>query len=158
MRQKTSGTSDEITMDVGNPKLHERHEVALEKEDGEVVSRARVTDQLEIDRLLLANKITSLEHKASEYLLQVFVDAGVFVKTVNMNAISSGRFAKSNYNYGLLRFRDTAGVIEEAVGEDAAVMVFNAIAKDLPVLDNELPFFRLAMQALDKNYIKVSFD
>ena len=49
-------------------------------------------------------------------------------------------------------------MIEEAVGEDAAVMVFNAIAKDLPVLDNELPFFRLAMQALDKNYIKVSFD
>ena len=158
MRQKTSGTSDEITMDVGNPKLHERHQVTLEKEDGEGVSRARVTDQLEIDRLLLADKITSLEHKAAEYLLQVFVDAGVFVKTVHMNAISSGRFAKSNYNYGLLWFKDTAGVIEEAVGEDAAVMVFNAIAKDLPVLDNELPFFRLAMQALDKNYIKVSFD
>jgi len=145
-------------MDVGNPKLHERHDVVLEKTDGEVVSKARVTDQLEIDRLLLTDKITSLEHKAAEYMLQVFVDAGVFVKTVNMNVISSGRFAKSNYDYGLLRFRDTAGVIEDAVGEDAAVMVFNAIAKDLPVLANELPFFRLAMQALDKNYIRGSFD
>ena len=80
MKQKTSGTSDEITMDVGNPKLHERHQVALEREDGEVVARARVTDQLAIDRLLLKDKITLIEHKAAEFMLQVCVDAGAFVK------------------------------------------------------------------------------
>ena len=98
MKQKTSGTSDEITMDVGNPKLHERHKVVLEKEEGEVVSRARVTDQLAIDRLLLKDKITSIEHKAAEFMLQVFVDAGAFVKSVNFNSTPSTRFQKSNYN------------------------------------------------------------
>ena len=153
MKQKTSGTSDEITMDVGNPKLHERHQVALEREDGEVVSRARVTDQLAIDRLLLKDKITLIEHKAAEYMLQVFVDAGAFVKSVNLNSTPSTRFQKSNYNYGLLRLRDTAKCIEEAVGDDHAYMVINGIAQDKEFVDEEIPIFRLAMQQLDRDYI-----
>ena len=158
MKQKTSGTSDEITMDVGNPKLHERHEVVLEKEDGEVVSRARVTDQLAIDRLLLKDKITSIEHKAAEYMLQVFVDAGAFVKSVNFNSTPSTRFQKSNYNYGLLRLRDTANCIEGAVGEDYAYMVINGIAQDKEFADEEIPIFRMAMQQLDRDYISKGRD
>ena len=158
MKQKTSGTSDEITMDVGNPKLHERHKVVLEKEDGEVVSRARVTDQLAIDRLLLKDKITSIEHKAAEFMLQVFVDAGAFVKSVNFNSTPSTRFQKSNYNYGLLRLRDTANCIEGAVGEDYAYMVINGIAQDKEFADEEIPIFRMAMQQLDRDYISKGRD
>ena len=156
MKRKTSGTSDEVTMDLGNPKLHERHEVVLQKEDGEVVPKARVTDQLEIDRLLLGNKITSLEHKAGEFMLQVFVDAGVFVKTVNLNAISSGRFPKSNYHYGLLRFRDTARVVQEVVDDDQALKIFDCLAKDYPIEEDDLIFFRLAMQAIDQKFLSGS--
>jgi hypothetical protein len=158
MKQKTSGTSDEITMDVGNPKLHERHDVVLEKADGEVVSRARVTDQLAIDRLLLKDKITSIEHKAAEFMLQVFVDAGAFVKSVNFNSTPSTRFQKSNYNYGLLRLRDTANCIEGAVGEDYAYMVINGIAQDKEFADEEIPIFRMAMQQLDRDYISKGRD
>ena len=158
MKQKTSGTSDEITMDVGNPKLHERHKVVLEKADGEVVSRARVTDQLAIDRLLLKDKITSIEHKAAEFMLQVFVDAGAFVKSVNFNSTPSTRFQKSNYNYGLLRLRDTANCIEGAVGEDYAYMVINGIAQDKEFADEEIPIFRMAMQQLDRDYISKGRD
>ena len=158
MKQKTSGTSDEITMDVGNPKLHERHDVVLEKADGEVVSRARVTDQLAIDRLLLKDKITSIEHKAAEFMLQVFVDAGAFVKSVNFNSTPSTRFQKSNYNYGLLRLRDTANCIEGAVGEDYAYMVINGIAQDKEFTDEEIPIFRMAMQQLDRDYISKGRD
>ena len=158
MKQKTSGTSDEITMDVGNPKLHERHDVVLEKADGEVVSRARVTDQLAIDRLLLKDKLTSIEHKAAEFMLQVFVDAGAFVKSVNFNSTPSTRFQKSNYNYGLLRLRDTANCIEGAVGEDYAYMVINGIAQDKEFADEEIPIFRMAMQQLDRDYISKGRD
>ena len=158
MKQKTSGISDTKVNDVGNPKIHEKHKVVLEKDEGDAISKARVVDQLEIDRMLLADKITSLEHKAAEYMLQVFVDAGVFVKTVDMHATSSGRFQKSNYNYGLLRLRDTGRVIEDAVGEDETVMVMSVIAKDLPLVEEEIPVFRLAMQALDKNYIGITND
>ena len=158
MKQKTSGTSDEITMDVGNPKLHEKYDVVLEKADGEVVSRARVTDQLAIDRLLLKDKITSIEHKAAEFMLQVFVDAGAFVKSVNFNSTPSTRFQKSNYNYGLLRLRDTANCIEGAVGEDYAYMVINGIAQDKEFADEEIPIFRMAMQQLDRDYISKGRD
>ena len=158
MKQKTSGTSDEITMDVGNPKRHERHDVVLEKADGEVVSRARVTDQLAIDRLLLKDKITSIEHKAAEFMLQVFVDAGAFVKSVNFNSTPSTRFQKSNYNYGLLRLRDTANCIEGAVGEDYTYMVINGIAQDKEFADEEIPIFRMAMQQLDRDYISKGRD
>jgi len=145
-------------MDVGNPKLHERHKVVLEKADGEVVSRARVTDQLAIDRLLLKDKITSIEHKAAEFMLQVFVDAGAFVKSVNFNSTPSTRFQKSNYNYGLLRLRDTANCIEGAVGEDYAYMVINGIAQDKEFADEEIPIFRMAMQQLDRDYISKGRD
>jgi hypothetical protein len=145
-------------MDVGNPKLHERHDVVLEKADGEVVSRARVTDQLAIDRLLLKDKITSIEHKAAEFMLQVFVDAGAFVKSVNFNSTPSTRFQKSNYNYGLLRLRDTANCIEGAVGEDYAYMVINGIAQDKEFADEEIPIFRMAMQQLDRDYISKGRD
>ena len=66
MKDPASGTSDLVVNDVGSPRLHERHRVILEKEEGEVVSRARVTDQLEIDRLLLSGKIDTVEHKSAE--------------------------------------------------------------------------------------------
>jgi len=145
-------------MDVGNPKRHERHDVVLEKADGEVVSRARVTDQLAIDRLLLKDKITSIEHKAAEFMLQVFVDAGAFVKSVNFNSTPSTRFQKSNYNYGLLRLRDTANCIEGAVGEDYTYMVINGIAQDKEFADEEIPIFRMAMQQLDRDYISKGRD
>ena len=89
MKDPASGTSDLVVNDVGSPRLHERHRVILEKEEGEVVSRARVTDQLQIDRLLLSGKIDTVEHKSAEFLLDVLGRAGAFVRSVNLKGVPS---------------------------------------------------------------------
>ena len=58
----------------------------------------------------------------------------------------------------MLRLRDTANCIEEAVGEDNAYMVINGIAQDKEFADEEIPIFRMAMQQLDRDYISKGRD
>ncbi len=156
MKKTVTGTSSDAVNDIGNPKLHEQHKVVLEKEDGEPVARARVTDQLQIDKMLLGGLITDVEHKAGEYILQTLVDAGAFVRGVNMESTgSSSRFKKTNYTHGLIRLRDVINCIEQAVGEDTTQIIVMCMAKDISPPAEDLVMFRTGLQALDRDYISM---
>jgi hypothetical protein len=156
MKDPASGTSDLVVNDVGSPKLHEKHRVILEKEEGEVVARARVTDQLEIDRLLLSGKIDTVHHKSAEFLLDVLSRAGAFVKSVNLRAVPSTGKSTGNYNNNLLLLRDAVNCMSESVGREAAELIVGAILLDRAVLSKELPVFREGLGAIDQRFIAVS--
>jgi hypothetical protein len=157
MKRKTTGTStsDKPVNDIGNKALHEQHDVKIEEgEDG--TFRARISDQLYIDKLLMKSQLTMSQHKAAEYLLQVFVDAGVFVKTVDHTSALSGMTGgspPSMLTSGLMKLRDVSLCIEEAVGEDDAVKVCVSVAKDFVIQDDDLEVFRKAFDAVDKHYM-----
>ena len=154
MKRKATGTGKPIN-DVGNKALHDQHEVQLEEsEDGSF--RARVTDQLHIDKVLLKSQITVAQHKAAEYLLQIFVDAGVFIKTVDHTSALSGMTGgkpPSMFTSGLMKLRDVSLCVEEAVGEDDAFKVCVTVAKDYPIHDEDLDVFRKAFNAIDQAYL-----
>ena len=156
MKDPASGTSDLVVNDVGSPRLHERHRVILEKEEGEVVARARVTDQLQIDRLLLSGKIDTVEHKSAEFLLDVLGRAGAFVRSVNLKGVPSTDKSTGRYNNNLLLLRDIVNCMSDSVGREAAEMIVGAILLDRAVLGNELPVFRDGMAAIDQRFIAVS--
>ena len=155
MKRKVTGTGDKPINDVGNKSLHDQYDVHLEEsEDGSF--RARITDQLQIDKVLLKSQITVAQHKAAEYLLQTFVDAGVFVKTVDHTSALSGMTGgtpPSMFTSGLMKLRDISLCVEEAVGEDEAVKVCVTVAKDYPILEEDLDVFRKAFDAIDKAYL-----
>jgi hypothetical protein len=155
MKDPASGTSDLVVNDVGSPRLHERHRVILEKEEGEVVARARVTDQLQIDRLLLSGKIDTVEHKSAEFLLDVLGRAGAFVRSVNLKGAPSTDKGSGRYN-NLLLLRDIVNCMSDSVGREAAEMIVGAILLDRAVLGNELPVFRDGLAAIDQRFIAVS--
>ena len=155
MKRKATGTGNKPINDVGNKALHDQHEVQLEEsEDGSF--RARVTDQLHIDKVLLKSQITVAQHKAAEYLLQIFVDAGVFIKTVDHTSALSGMTGgkpPSMFTSGLMKLRDVSLCVEEAVGEDDAFKVCVTVAKDYPIHDEDLDVFRKAFNAIDQAYL-----
>ena len=155
MKRKVTGTGDKPINDVGNKSLHDQYDVQLEEsEDGSF--RARITDQLQIDKVLLKSQITVAQHKAAEYLLQIFVNAGVFVKTVDHTSALSGMTGgnpPSMFTSGLMKLRDISLCVEEAVGEDEAVKVCVTVAKDYPILEEDLDVFRKAFDAIDKAYL-----
>ena len=155
MKRKATGTGNKPINDVGNKALHDQHEVQLEEsEDGSF--RARVTDQLHIDKVLLKSQITVAQHKAAEYLLQIFVDAGVFIKTVDHTSALSGMTGgkpPSMFTSGLMKLRDVSLCVEEAVGEDDAFKVCVTVAKDYPIHDEDLDVFRKAFDAIDQAYL-----
>jgi|TARA_R100001082_G_scaffold55592_1_gene30630 hypothetical protein len=155
MKRKATGTGNKPINDVGNKGLHDQYDVQLEEsEDGSF--RARVTDQLHIDKVLLKSQITVAQHKAAEYLLQIFVDAGVFVKTVDHTSALSGMTGgkpPSMFTSGLMKLRDVSLCVEEAVGEDDAFKVCVTVAKDYPIHDEDLDVFRKAFNAIDQAYL-----
>ena len=155
MKRKPTGTGRKPVNDVGNKSLHDQHDVQLEEsEDGSF--RARVTNQLQIDKLLLRGQITTAQHKSAEFLLQIFVDAGVFVKTVDHRSALAGMTGgkpPSMFTSGLIKLRDVSLCIEEAVGEDDAVKVCASVAKDFVIQEDDLEVFRKAFDAVDKHYM-----
>jgi hypothetical protein len=111
---------------------------------------------LHIDKVLLKSQITVAQHKAAEYLLQIFVDAGVFIKTVDHTSALSGMTGgkpPSMFTSGLMKLRDVSLCVEEAVGEDDAFKVCVTVAKDYPIHDEDLDVFRKAFDAIDQAYL-----
>jgi hypothetical protein len=71
--------------DIGTAALHRRHVISLEQADSGV-GRARVSDQMFIDKLLLKKSITIRHHQAAERILSQAVQAGVYLKSPDMTA------------------------------------------------------------------------
>jgi hypothetical protein len=156
MKQTPNGISDKPINDVGNEATHQHHNVTLEQgEDGSI--RARITDQLNIDRMLKAGRITTTEHRAAEFLLEVFVNAGAFVKSLNPADTTGGSKYKkppSMMTSGLMRLRDVAQSLEQGVDEDDAVTICMIIAKDLDVNDGFIDTFKKGLQHIDETHLR----
>jgi hypothetical protein len=81
-----TGTSD--LFDVGTRQLEGHHEMVLEQVDGtKNIFRARVIDQLEIDRLFHAGEINKHQYAMAERLFDLAVKAGCYVRGINISEL-----------------------------------------------------------------------
>ena len=72
---ETKTTGKDLS-DIGTQQLHKKHDVAVEKLDSGL-ARAKVRDQLAIDRLLFDDVINIGQHAEAERLLNLAQKAGV---------------------------------------------------------------------------------
>jgi hypothetical protein len=116
--------------DIGTAALHRRHAISLEQADSGV-GRARVNDQMFIDKLLLKKAITIRHHQAAERILSQAVQAGVYLKSPDMTSTFGGS-GHSNRNDRLLMLSRTFRKITKEFGEPAATLTYLMIVEDQP--------------------------
>ena len=110
--------------DVGTPAIHQKHTTVLEKSDSGI-GRARVTNQLFIDKLLINKSITIPQHQAAERLLAQAVNAGAYIRSPNM----VGAFGRHDLILGLSR---TLRRITQEFSEQAAHITYSIVIEDKP--------------------------
>ena len=146
-----TGTFDLKINDLGTPKLHKKHRIALEPSDGAFV-RAKVTNQLVIDDLLMKKKIESHHHATAEYILNQAVKASMFTKTPRLDGVSSGRSGpKNNYTNGLLNLGWTFKKITRKFGSEAATLTYNVIVNNLSIKGKQVDIFKLILEHVDES-------
>ena len=59
--------SDKLHTDLGTNEIHKRHSVMVE---GGKMPRAKVMDQLVVDKMLMNGILTLQQHQAAEYLMK----------------------------------------------------------------------------------------
>ena len=119
-KQTRTGTSDLAVNDLGSQMLHERHKVRLEKAEDEPIAKARVVDQMVIDRLLEKDLISLAQHKAAEIFLLTAKNAGIFLTGPNMMGSPSGNSKKEKYHFGLVRLSRMLRMVTSEVGQRGA--------------------------------------
>jgi hypothetical protein len=126
MKRTKSGTD---LSDIGTAQLHTKHDVHVEElESG--LARAKVKDQLAIDRLLLEDVITIAHHMEAERLLNLAQGAGVFLRSIDMGAVMGGSGKGDLANTGFIRWRYAINGIRRRYGIEGVEVVQDCIVED----------------------------
>ena len=126
MKQKTTGKD---LSDIGTQQLHKKHDVAVEKLDSGL-ARAKVRDQLAIDRLLFDDVINIGQHAEAERLLNLAQKAGCFLRSIDMGAVMGGDGRGDLANSGFIRWRYAINGIRRAHGLDGVAVIHECIVEN----------------------------
>jgi len=74
------------TTELGNKQLHERHSVMIE---GGTIARARVMDQLVIDKMLAEGMLSAGQHRVAEEILSLAVESGFYASAPPLEGSTS---------------------------------------------------------------------
>ena len=116
--------------DVGTPAIHQKHTTVLEKSDSGI-GRARVTNQLFIDKLLINKSITIPQHQAAERLLAQAVNAGAYIRSPNMVGAFGSGIPKGRHDL-ILGLSRTLRRITQEFSEQAAHITYSIVIEDKP--------------------------
>ena len=119
--------------DLGTNEIHKRHRTLIE---GGKLPRARVMDQLVIDKYLIDGVLTLAQHQAGEYILNQAVKAGVYTKPLNYSEPSGGDGKGGGVSEYLLRFGRTMGLIRDRYGEYAKYLTEEVVCHNWDISDS----------------------
>lgn len=126
--------SDKSHTDLGTKEIYKRHSVMIE---GGKMPRAKVMDQLVVDRMLMNGLLTLQEHQAAEYILSQAASAGVYAKPLNYEPKSSGGMSKNGLESDqLMRYSRTIGLITRRFGDYAKYLVEEVVLHNWDVSDS----------------------
>lgn len=113
--------SDKSHTDLGTKEIYKRHSVMVE---GGNLPRAKVMDQVVVDRMLMDGLLTLQQHQAAEYLMNQAAKAGIFAKPLNYEPKSSGGSSQNGLESDqLMRYSRTIGLVKKRFGHYAAYLV-----------------------------------
>ena len=150
-KQTKTGTSEQNVNDVGSKMLHKRHKVRLEQAEGEPIARAKVVDQMVIDRLLDEDLISLSQHKAAEIFLLTAKNAGVFLTGPNMMGSPSGNAKKEKYHFGLIRLSRMLRTVTEEVGQRGADLLMIVTCEEHEPTEEQLVVYKKALDVIVEN-------
>lgn len=126
--------SDKSHTDLGTKEIYKRHSVMVE---GGKMPRAKVMDQVVVDRMLMDGLLTLQQHQAAEYLMNQAAQAGVYTKPLNYEPRSSGGESKSGLESDkLMRYSRTIGLVTKRFGHYASYLVEEVVLHNWDVSDN----------------------
>ena len=126
--------SDKSHTDLGTKEIYKRHSVMIE---GGKMPRAKVMDQLVVDRMLMNGLLTLQEHQAAEYILSQAASAGVYAKPLNYEPKSSGGMSKNGLESDqLMRYSRTIGLITKRFGDYAKYLAEEVVLHNWDVSDS----------------------
>lgn len=144
MKPKTTGND---LSDIGTQQLHRQHDVKVEKlESG--LARAKVQDQLVIDRLMFDDVITIGQHAEAERLLNLAQKAGCFLRSVDMGAVMGGDGRGDLANTGFMRWRYAINGVRRAHGVEGVQVVQECIVEN--VMPKDEGRIALLIKVLDR--------
>ena len=120
--------------DLGTNEIHKRHSVMVE---GGAMPRAKVMDQMVIDRYLINGSLSLSEHQAGEYILNQASKAGLF-----------GRQGDSVFSDALMRYGRTMSLISRRFGDDNKKLVESVVLENKDV-SQDLPLLSALKKSLD---------
>ena len=122
------------TTDLGTSEIYKRHSVIIE---GGRVPRAKVMDQVVVDRMLMNGLLTLQEHQAAEYLMNQAAQAGIYAKPLNYEPKSSGGMSKDGLESDqLMRYSKTIGLITKRFGHYPKYLVEEVVLHNWDVSDS----------------------
>ena len=132
--------------DLGTNEIHKRHSVMVE---GGAMPRAKVMDQMVIDRYLINGSLSLSEHQAGEYILNQASKAGVFGRPLRYEAGSSSvRQGDSVFSDALMRYGRTMSLISRRFGDDNKKLVESVVLENKDV-SQDLPLLSALKKSLD---------
>lgn len=126
--------SDKLHTDLGTNEIHKRHSVMVE---GGKMPRAKVMDQLVVDRMLMNGILTLQQHQAAEYLMNQAAKAGIFAKPLNYEPRASGGQSKNGLESDhLMRYSRTIKLVTRRFGHYAKYIVEEVVLHGLDVSES----------------------
>jgi hypothetical protein len=120
--------------ELGTQEIHRKHAIMVE---GGTVPRARVIDQMMIDRYLMQGEITLAQHQAGEYLLEQASKAGMFAKAPPMGRTIVDGNGKPSIPGGLFAYGRTVNLVKRRYGVYHAYLVQEVVCHNWDVGDDE---------------------
>jgi len=128
--------------DLGTKEIHARHSVMIE---GGTIPRARVMDQLIVDKLLMDGRINLGQHMAAELFLSQAERACIHIRAQKYDSIPAGNGKKDNYGNGYGAFSKTVTLVKKTLGVEYARVLYDCLISNKFSDDN----FVLLTDSLD---------
>ena len=110
--------------DLGTRQIHEKHSVMIE---GGVIPRAKVMDQLIVDKLLMDGRITLSQHMAAELFLGQAERACINVRAQKYDSIPVGNGKRDSYSNGYGAFSKTVSLVKSILGVEHARVLYDCL-------------------------------
>lgn len=126
--------SDKLYTDLGTKEIYKRHSVMVE---GGKMPRAKVMDQLVVDRMLMDGILTLQQHQAAEYILNQASQAGIYTKPLSYEPKASGAPSKGGLESDqLMRYSRTINLVTNRFGHYAKYLVEEVVLHNMDVSSN----------------------
>tara|TARA_Y100001949_G_C15944872_1_gene311962 strand:- start:65 stop:559 length:495 start_codon:yes stop_codon:yes gene_type:complete len=141
-------------LEKGTPELQRKHRVVRESIDLRgLMTRSRVEDQCQIDKLFLEHRIDAPQHSAGECMMDVLTRAGGWPRSADLEALHVCTLRDAESSIGS-RIMAASGALTalRRVSDAARNSTIIVIWRDRPISPDRFPDLREGLDALVRHF------